>query len=366
MSWEFERDALIEVATALAPDRPTIAHAVMDRVSADSGKPYQLARARMVLVDQLDDAGLVALINYRDGSEYIAGRLQQLSTYPTAMAWDWYEHFLRDLPDLKGGMKRFLELVGEHSYAVGSALVNIDTGSDAGALAFVPTEQVSGIVERARHSLSLIRLGTMTAIQDDVPAFPQLQAPDVVCTALPQLAEILAPNRPDIMELLRLVLDDPRAYLDAYPAMDYLCSGEGDLARRGLLAMLHGTDWGISPALLEYFDWRDDIETIREQLGRLCPPELSSLWSAEYGSAINIADPQDRVTETSTFLKETGDQFHRLGFALVSITVGDGYHLGLCQAADAERAVRLLLSAGYDAAETLGTTTRPTPDVNAP
>ncbi|MFD6392467.1 hypothetical protein [Nocardia sp. NPDC060259] len=182
-----------------------------------------------------------------------------------------------------------------------------------------------------------------------MPAY--MQTSDVVRAALTDAAAILAPDRSDIVQLLRLVLDEPQTYLDTYPASDYLCSDQGDLARSGLLDMLHGDEFGIGPALLAHFDWKDDVETIQPALEALesCPDGLTWDWYPDFASQTE-ENSSHTVEIAEDFRAETGDRCLALDVALIAIHVGDSYHLGFCPASHAERVVSLLCQAGYDGA----------------
>lgn len=176
-----------------------------------------------------------------------------------------------------------------------------------------------------------------------------MQTPDAVRAALSQLAAFLAPDRPDITELLNLVFDDPESYVDAYPDIDYLCNDEGDLARSGLLEMLDGTEFEIEPSLIAHLDWRADVETIREDLASLrsCPAAMSWGWCPEFATATR-EHPDDIAGISGDFLEETGNQCLQLGVALVSVDVGDSYYAGFCPATAAEHVISLLSAAGYE------------------
>ncbi len=192
-----------------------------------------------------------------------------------------------------------------------------------------------------------------------MPAY--MQTSDVVRAALTDVAAILAPDRSDIAQLLSLVLDDPQTYLATYPDLDYLCSAEGDLARSGLLLMLHGDEFGIGPALLAHFDWKDDVETIQSALEPLVPGPDGLTWDWYPDFATQTEENREFTVEIAEdFREETGDRCLALGVALITIHVGDSYHLGFCPAADGERVVSLLRQAGYDGANIEQSTERRT------
>ncbi|MFC3434645.1 hypothetical protein GL305_31915 [Nocardia seriolae] len=176
-----------------------------------------------------------------------------------------------------------------------------------------------------------------------------MQTPDAVRVALPQIVAILAPDRPDIMALLDLVLDDPESYVDAYPDSDYLCNDEGDLARRGLLEMLDGTEFEFDSSLIAHFDWRADVETIHEGIASLssCPATMNWDWLLEFATATR-EHPDDSVGIAGDFLEETGNRCLQLGVALVSVDDGDSYHVGFCPATEAEHVISLFATAGYE------------------
>ncbi|WP_067837001.1 DUF6630 family protein [Nocardia lijiangensis] len=170
MDWELQRDALIAVAKAIAPDQAEIAEAVRAAADKHPGDSRHLVDARIVLLERLEDAQLVAWFDWKSDSEQVRKHLEWLCIYPGDMSWTWYESYLREVPDLDSAeiYERFLDLVGERSYEVGAALVGIDTESDSYAVTFVPVAQVPELLESARRDVFLIRLGSISGIEHDV------------------------------------------------------------------------------------------------------------------------------------------------------------------------------------------------------
>jgi len=147
------RDALIAVATLLAPDVPQ----VRDRAAAAHDDPAAYLRehidrldergidepfaglAWIALVDALTDHELLAEVDWKEAPDEIAGRLRVLRSAPPADEI-WTSLAEAELPTFE-----FLELAGKRLAGVGTALAVLDIESDCYPLVLLPSARAGDL-----------------------------------------------------------------------------------------------------------------------------------------------------------------------------------------------------------------------------
>ncbi|MGW4489782.1 DUF6630 family protein [Amycolatopsis sp. NPDC004368] len=152
------RDALIRVATLLAPDVPEVsarATAALDdpeayvREHADrlgqrgidepfDGLPW------IALVDALDDHGLLTEIDWKESPDDITAGLRNLRSAPQSDKL-WATLAESELPTYE-----FLEEAGEQLHALNTALAVLDIESDCYPLVLLPTNRGDDLLELAK------------------------------------------------------------------------------------------------------------------------------------------------------------------------------------------------------------------------
>ncbi|MFQ6397983.1 hypothetical protein ACLMAJ_31645 [Nocardia sp. KC 131] len=106
----------------------------------------------------------MAVISREADLQSVREQLTSLSSYPTALPWDWAATFVVPADDRVGYIEAFLEQIGEHAFALGTVLASLDSGQDY-YLAFVtPTEfqQLSRLLTAHRMSAESVRYGRWT------------------------------------------------------------------------------------------------------------------------------------------------------------------------------------------------------------
>ena len=151
------RDALVAVATLLAPDAPEVAaraaaaHDDQDaylREHADRlddrgidepfpGLPW------IALVDALTDHGLLAEVDWKEAPDEIAGQLRALRSAPRADEL-WTSLGESELPTYE-----FLEAAGDRLHEIGTALAVLDIESDCYPLVLLPAARAGDLVTLA-------------------------------------------------------------------------------------------------------------------------------------------------------------------------------------------------------------------------
>jgi hypothetical protein len=144
----------LEAARALAPGDASVARVV--RLAIEDPDQYMKTHVRdlrdrgvtkpiptlplIALLDALDDAKLVALIDCKSATDDVVFLMRGVTAKKKRLSWAWMKPYDEDdLDDLS--MDRLLEAVASEANTHGLALVNIDAGSDQYAIT---------IVERAR------------------------------------------------------------------------------------------------------------------------------------------------------------------------------------------------------------------------
>ncbi|MEV6639114.1 DUF6630 family protein [Amycolatopsis sp. NPDC051371] len=151
------RDALVAVATLLAPAAPQVparAAAAHDDPGAyliehadrldDRGidEPFP-GLPWIALVDALDDHGLLAEVDWKEAPDEIAGQLRQLGSAPRADEL-WTSLGESELPTYE-----FLELAGKRLHETGTALAVLDIESDCYPLVLLPAARAGDLVALA-------------------------------------------------------------------------------------------------------------------------------------------------------------------------------------------------------------------------
>ncbi|MFG2190371.1 hypothetical protein ACGFNT_35305 [Nocardia iowensis] len=106
----------------------------------------------------------MAVISREADLQSVREQLTSLSSYPTALPWDWTATFVVPADDRVGYIEAFLEQIGEHAFALGTVLASLESGEDY-YLAFVtPTEfeQLSRLLTAHRMSAESVRDGRWT------------------------------------------------------------------------------------------------------------------------------------------------------------------------------------------------------------
>ncbi|VVJ17999.1 Uncharacterised protein [Amycolatopsis camponoti] len=151
------RDALVAVATLLAPDVPQVA--ARAAAAHDDPAAYLLEHADrlddrgidepfpglpwIALVDALADHGLLAEVDWKEASGEIAARLRELRSAPRTDEL-WTSLGESDLPTYE-----FLEAAGDRLAGTGTALAVLDIESDCYPLVLVPSARADDLVALA-------------------------------------------------------------------------------------------------------------------------------------------------------------------------------------------------------------------------
>ncbi|MEV6562919.1 hypothetical protein AB0M22_44880 [Nocardia sp. NPDC051756] len=122
----------------------------------------------------------IAVISRDADLQSVRAQLTALSSYPTALPWDWAATFVLPADARVGYLEAFLEEIGEHAFALGSVLASLGSGHDY-YLAFVtPTEfeQLSRLLTAHGMSAESVRYGRWTprASPEDIAASSAIRA----------------------------------------------------------------------------------------------------------------------------------------------------------------------------------------------
>jgi hypothetical protein len=169
------REALIAIATLVAPDRPEVGAEVASAFDDPDG--YVGAHAErlaergiddpdvvpglpwIVLVNALTDHGLLAEVDWKESADEIVVELRELRSHPAEPdAWAWLEGAGDD--DL--ATYDFLEVAARELRAAGTALVHLDIVSDCYPLVFVPADrsgELAGLAAAAGYEADLLGQG---------------------------------------------------------------------------------------------------------------------------------------------------------------------------------------------------------------
>lgn len=151
------RDALVAVATLLAPDVPEVA--ARAAAAHDDPGAYVLEHADrlddrgidepfpglawIALVDALADHGLLAEADWKEAADEIAGQLRALRSAPPADEL-WTSLASSELPTYE-----FLETAGERLRGTETALAVLDIESDCYPLVLLPAARAGELVASA-------------------------------------------------------------------------------------------------------------------------------------------------------------------------------------------------------------------------
>jgi hypothetical protein len=151
------RDALVAVATLLAPDVPQVAEHAL--AAHDDQEAYLLAHAErldergidepfpllpwIALVNTLADHGLLAEVDWKEAAGEITGQLRALRSAPP-LGDLWTSLAESDLPTYE-----FLEDAGSRLRGTGTALAVLDIESDCYPLVLLPAARGDDLVTLA-------------------------------------------------------------------------------------------------------------------------------------------------------------------------------------------------------------------------
>jgi hypothetical protein len=151
------RDALLAVATLLAPDAPQVA--ARAAAAHDDPAAYLPAHADrlddrgidepfpglpwIALVDALADHGLLAEVDWKEAPDEITSRLRALRSAPGV------DELWTALSESDLATHEFLEAAGARLLEAGTALVVLDIESDCYPLALLPASQGEQLVTSA-------------------------------------------------------------------------------------------------------------------------------------------------------------------------------------------------------------------------
>ncbi|GAB2451442.1 DUF6630 family protein [Nocardia tengchongensis] len=109
-------------------------------------------------------AGMVVISREAD-PQSVREQLTSLSSYPSALPWDWVAAFDAEhaQDDRVGYIQAFLEEIGEQAFALGTVLASLDSGQDY-CLAFVTPSQFELLSRLTGHKVGIesVRYGRWT------------------------------------------------------------------------------------------------------------------------------------------------------------------------------------------------------------
>ncbi|MFB8276557.1 hypothetical protein [Nocardia colli] len=111
----------------------------------------------------------IAIISREADLRSVRAQLTSLSSYPTALPWDWADPFVLPAGTRVGHVEAFLEQVGERAFALGTVLASLESGQNH-YLAFVTPvefEHLSRLLTAHRMSAEIVRHGHWTRDDDD-------------------------------------------------------------------------------------------------------------------------------------------------------------------------------------------------------
>ncbi|MEV6430347.1 hypothetical protein [Nocardia sp. NPDC051463] len=117
-------------------------------------------------VESPDGIAAVAVISREADPWPVREQLTSLSSYPTALPWDWLAVFdaQHGQDDRVGYLQAFLEEIGERAFGLGTVLASLDSGQDY-YLAFVTPaqfEQLSRFLPGHSLGVESVRIGRWT------------------------------------------------------------------------------------------------------------------------------------------------------------------------------------------------------------
>ncbi|MEV4127475.1 hypothetical protein [Nocardia sp. NPDC049707] len=92
--------------------------------------------------EPLDGIAGMAIISREQDPQSVREQLASLSSYPTALPWDWFAAFDAEHADNGRAdyIKAFLEEIGEHAFALGAVLASLASGEDYYLVFVTPTQ----------------------------------------------------------------------------------------------------------------------------------------------------------------------------------------------------------------------------------
>ncbi|MET9922400.1 hypothetical protein ABZZ04_35845 [Streptomyces sp. NPDC006435] len=162
---------------------------------------------------------------------------------------------------------------------------------------------------------------------------------DTVRTSLEALAVLLAPARPDVAEQVLHAHDDPEGYVRAHADRLDERGIDEPVADLAWIALIDALD---AHQLLVEFDWKEDPQEIRAQLGMLASRPSVDPWV--------LFDAAETSLPTHEFLTACGRHHREVGAALAVLDIeSDCYPVVCLRAARAEELTALAGRAGFTA-----------------
>ncbi|WP_405634063.1 hypothetical protein OG543_00475 [Streptomyces sp. NBC_01178] len=158
-----------------------------------------------------------------------------------------------------------------------------------------------------------------------------------VRTSLAEIASLLAPAHPGVADEVLRAHDDPNGYVSAF---------EDRLEERGIDEPVDNLPWIAlidalaARGLLAEFDWKEDAEEVRAQLGALESRPSPDPWT--------LSEPAGTSLPTYDFLHACGRRYREIGAALAVLDIdSDCYPVVGLRAARADELTALAGRAGF-------------------
>jgi hypothetical protein len=162
---------------------------------------------------------------------------------------------------------------------------------------------------------------------------------DTVRTSLEAMASLLAPAHPDVAEQVLHAHDDPEGYVREHADRLEERAIDEPVADLAWIALVDALD---DHQLLAEFDWKEDSEEIRAQLGMLASRPSVDPWA--------LFDAAEMSLPTHDFLTACGRHYREVGAALAVLDIeSDCYPVVCLRAARAEELTALADRAGFTA-----------------
>ncbi|QBS39637.1 hypothetical protein [Nocardia sp. CS682] len=143
-----QRAALFDLVELLAPDVEKARGRLKDVLENASWSAFDPEDALIEALFDSVDSGLAYFDRVIAGPDEIRSHLEQLSTCPEGLTWDWYDG------DTKSGktetaLRNYLRLLADQSRVVGTALIGVFAGERGLALGFLSSDKLERFIELA-------------------------------------------------------------------------------------------------------------------------------------------------------------------------------------------------------------------------